>query len=278
MTSAAGRRVAKLEGSLQPREAVLAWLAEAQQFPSITDHARAIADQPVEAAPLSVIGARVVAAVRAELKGHPHEAVERAALRAQGDAVFLFCLVMILNTRAFEVVRFEGICTAAAFFWMGALLGGPHEPPTSDEDARERQDAWRQWRSMVDRLTSNVRVETEARASLQRRYLGGHDVLFADVATDCAKHVEFVERLAGLAEVIASAETETPARRKSGATKGRAAFEGRAGALASQLADDARVKAYEILGDRERAVSIMERRLRADGGDVGVPASTGTRL
>jgi hypothetical protein len=32
----------------------------------------------------------------------------------------------------------------------------------------------------------------------------------------------------------------------------------------ARLADDARVRAYEILGDRPRAVEIMERRLLAD--------------
>ena len=32
----------------------------------------------------------------------------------------------------------------------------------------------------------------------------------------------------------------------------------------TRLADDARVRAYEIMGDRERAVTIMERRLLAD--------------
>jgi hypothetical protein len=35
----------------------------------------------------------------------------------------------------------------------------------------------------------------------------------------------------------------------------------RAAARAETLADDARVRAYEVLGDRPRAVEIMERRL-----------------
>ncbi len=259
MTSAAGRRLAKLEGALSPREAVLAWLAEAQQFPSLIDHARSIADLPVEAAPLSVIGARVVAAVRAERKGQRREDVELAALRAQGDAVFLFCLVVALNAQALDVARVEGLRAAAVFWWMGALLSGPHEPPADETDARERRDAWR---SVVDQLTTDVRVETEARASLQRRYLGGHSVLFADAADAWASHVDFVERLDGLAAVIAPPEPATPARRKTGGRAG-ASIDVRVDALASQLADDARVKAYEILGERERAVRIMERRLRA---------------
>ncbi len=263
MSSVAGRRLAKLEGALAPRDAVLHWLAEAQQFPSIADHARTIAVGPVDAAPLSVIGARVVAAVRADMRGQRREDVERAAYRAQGDAVFLFCLVIVLNGRAVEVARFDSVCAAAAIFLMGALLGGPFELATADGDAQERRNAWRQWRTIADRVTTNAQVETEARASLERRYLGGRDVLFPDVAADWAKHVELVEQIDGLAAILASAGASKPARNKTASNRASASFEALMAALASQLADDARVKAYEILGDRERAVGIMERRLRA---------------
>jgi hypothetical protein len=263
MTSATTRRVAKLEGALQPREAVLAWLAEAQQFPGIVDHARSIADLPVEAAPLSVISARVVGAVREASKGQAREDVERAARRAEGDAVFLFSLVLILNVQAHETARVEGLRATSAFYWMGALLGGPHGPPISETDAREQRDAWCLWRSVVDRLTTDARVEAEARTSLERRYFAGHDALFADVASAWAGHVEFVERLAGLAEVIAEAEPAKAVRRRPGGSGSGDSLDGRVEALAVQLADDARVKAYEVLGDRERAISIMERRLRS---------------
>ena len=109
MTSATGRRVAKLEGTLQPREAVLRWLAEAQSYPGVVEYLRSqIVGQPVEAAPISVITSRVVAAVRAERKGQPREEVERAVHRAQGDAVFLFCLVVVLNGQALEVAKGGG--------------------------------------------------------------------------------------------------------------------------------------------------------------------------
>jgi hypothetical protein len=257
MTSATGRRVAKLEGTLQPREAVLHWLAEAQSYPGVVEYLRSqIVGQPVEAAPLSVITSRVVAAVRAERKGQPREDVERAVHRAQGDAVFLFCVVVVLNGHALEVARVEGLRAAAVFYWMGTLLGGPHGPPESDEDARERRDAWRSWRTLVDRLVADVRVETEARSELERRYLGGHAVLFPDAARAWAGYVDQIERLFHLAEV-----TE-PARRPRRPSGGES-IAARVEALATRLADDARVRAYEIVGERERAVSIMERRLRA---------------
>jgi hypothetical protein len=255
MTSIVSRRVAKLEGTLQPREAVLHWLAEAQSYPGVVEYLRSqVVGQPVEAAPITVITGRVVAAVRAERKGQPREDVERAVHRAQGDAVFLFCLVVVLNGHALEVARVEGLRAAAVFYWMGTLLGGPHGPPESDEDARERLDAWRSWRTTVDRLVADARVATEARANLERRYLGGHAVLFPDAAAAWARHVDFVERLLGLAEAI---EPARPTRRASGGES----LAAQVGALATRLADDARVKAYEIVGNRERAVSIMERRL-----------------
>jgi hypothetical protein len=255
MTSATGRRVAKLEGTLQPREAVLHWLAEAQSYPGVVEYLRSqVVGLPVEAAPISVISSRVVAAVRAERKGQPREDSDRAVHRAQGDAVFLFCLVVVLNSQALEVARVEGLRAAAVFYWMGTLLGGPHGPPEPKEHAGERRDAWRSWRTTVDRLVADVRVETEARAELERRYLSGHPVLFPDGATAWAGHVELVERLLGLAEVI---EPARPTKRPSGGESLAARVE----ALATRLADDARVKAYELLGERERAVSIMERRL-----------------
>ena len=236
---------------------LIARLAEAQAFPGFVEYIRSqIVGQPVEAAPLTVIASRVVAAVRADRKGQPRDDVERAVLRAQGDAVFLFCLVVAVNGHVLEVAQFKGVCAAALTFWMGALLGGPHEPPTSGEAARDRHDAWALWRTTVDQLSTDVRVEADARAELERRYLGGHPVLFADVADEWAEHVEVVERLVGLAEVF---EPAKPGRRP---TRGES-IQVRVEALATRLADDARVKAYELLGEREQAVSIMERRLGA---------------
>ena len=63
------RRVAALEASLGPTELVLHVLAEARTFASLEDYARSIIGQPVDAAPLSRIGAGTEASVRAAMKG-----------------------------------------------------------------------------------------------------------------------------------------------------------------------------------------------------------------
>ncbi len=267
MTSTACRRVAKLEGALSPREAVLAWLVEAQQYPSLVDHVRSIAGLPVEAAPLSVIGDRVEAAVRDALRGQPREAIEAAVRRAVGDGVFLFSLALGLNVVALEVARLEGLRATAVFFWMGCLLGGPREsdlPPAEVETyRRERADAWALWWPVVDRLSLEVRVETEARTTLERRFFGGHEVLFSDAATSWASHVDMVERLASLAETMALTGGPMARSRRSTRAAGRSLTE-RVAERVATLTDDARVRAYEILGDRPKAVQIMERRLTVD--------------
>jgi hypothetical protein len=267
MTTAAVRRIAKLEGALHPREAVLAWLVEAQQFPSLVDHVRSIVELPVEAAPLSVIGARIEAAVRASMQGQPRAAIETAARRAVGDGVFLFTLAIGLNVVALEMARLEGLRATAVFYWMGCLLGGPREsdiPPAEVETyRRERADAWGLWWPVVDRLTLDVRVENEARTTLERRFFAGHYVLFTDATKAWTGHVDFVERLASLADALASTGGPMDRSRRSTRAAGGSLTE-RVAERVARLADDARIRAYELVGDRPRALQILERRLLAD--------------
>jgi hypothetical protein len=268
MTTAAGRRLTKLEGVLLPREAVLAWLVEAQQFPSLEDHVRSIAELPVEGAPLSVIGARVDAAVRASMKVQPREAIEAAARRAVGDGVFLFCLALQINVVTLEIAKVEGLRAAATFYWMGCLLGGPRAadlpPAEASTYKRELADCWAQWRTIVDRLSLDVRVENEARATLQRRFYGGHDVFFADVSQRWTEHVHMIERLARLAESFATTGGPKARPRVSKGTDAGGPATERVADRVARLADDARIRAYELPGDRPRALQILERRLLAD--------------
>ena len=253
------------EGALPPREAVLAWLVEAQQFPSLEDHARSIVELPVEAAPLSVIGRRVEAATRDTLKGQPRDAIEAAVHGAVRDAVFLFCLVFQVNIAALEIAKVEGLRAGGVFFWMSSLLGGPRAEDLPAAEARvhadKLADSWAMWRSVVDRLDVDIRIEIEARATLEKRFYGGHDVLLADVRAEWAHYVDLVERLSWMAEAMHVPRTAKTRRRPPGVVEAGASVPARVAARAETLADDARVRAYQVLGDRPRAVEIMERRL-----------------
>jgi hypothetical protein len=216
---------------------------------------------------LSVIGNRVEAATRDVMKGQPRDAVETAVRRAVGDAVFLFSLALQLNVVALEMARLEGLRATAVFYWMGCLLGGPRAADLPPAEAkvyeRELADCWALWWPVLDRRSLDVRVENEARTTLERRFFAGHDVLFADAATSWASHVDMVERLASLAETMGSTGGKMARSRRSTRVAGGSQTE-RVAERVATLTDDARLRAYEILGDRPRAVEIMERRLLAD--------------
>lgn len=78
------------------------------------------------------------------------------------------------------------------------------------------------------------------------------------------QHVSLVERLCGLAEAVASTGGPKARLRRSGAIGPSGSMAEHVAGRVTRLADDARVHAYEIMGDRERAVRIVERRLLAD--------------
>ena len=252
MSSAVGRRLAKLEGSLPPREAVLAWLAEAQRAPGLVAHVQTLIELPVGAAPLSVIGMQVEAAVRAATKGQSRVMVEAAVRRALGDAAFLFALVLGLNGQALEIARLEGLRATAVFHWLRSLGDGRPAEGTA---------AWAQCGAAVVGLTTVVAVEAAARAELERRYVGGHDVLFEDATTAWAAFVDLVERLAGLADAITGVRTTR--NHLVGSPETAESLEELVTERVARLADDARICAYEILGDRPRVVRILERQLRS---------------
>jgi hypothetical protein len=263
--TAAERRLSKLEGALRPREAVLAWLAEAQQFTTITDYGRRVAELPIEAAPLSVIGRRVDAAVRQDMKGQPRQSVEDAVYRSTGDAIYLYALVFQINIDAVETAKVEGLRAAAVFYWMGCLLGGPRDDELAPDEVadhhRELAQCWATWRSVVDRLDLDVRVANEARTTLAGRYYGGHDVLLADAAMEWARHVDVVERLKAFADDIRPPDPGRAARPRRRREHSVASVKERAESRVSWLTDLARVRAYDVLGDHPKAVAIMERRI-----------------
>ena len=68
---------------------------------------------------------------------------------------------------------------------MDCLLGGPRaaDLPPAEAKVYERElDCWALWWPVVDRLRLEVRVENEARAMLEQRFFGGHDVFFPDAS------------------------------------------------------------------------------------------------
>lgn len=171
-----------------------------------------------------------------------------------------------LNAKAVKFVRLESLRAAALFFRLSALLGDALTPdcgvPSDEIGPQAEPDArWQDTREMVASLAAAVQVEEEARTSLERRYLDGHPALFGDAGNEWAGLRELI---AGLGQRLTSIAPGAPAARRGAHVRlVEESTTERVNAQAAELADDGRVTAYELLGERERAVTIMERRLRA---------------
>lgn len=259
-----GRRLAAVEASLDPVDIALRVIAEGQQYPGLEAYARAIAELPVEAAPMSRIGSEVEASVHSASKGRPREEIEQAVRRAVGDAVFRYILFLRLNSVALEMTDHEGLRASAAFYWMGCLLSGPREddlePNEWQEHQREQARCWALWRSVVASLLITVMVEEEAREALEARYLGGRPGLLAETEAAWDSFAEQVDRLWSFAQAqhAAADPTEDDAERQD-------PLADRVADRVSRVADDARISTFERLGEIPRAVAIVERRLAATG-------------
>jgi hypothetical protein len=258
----AARRVAALETSLQPLDVVLRVLAEAQEYASIDAYARAVAEAPVEAAPMSRINAGTEASVRAAMKGKSSEEVETAIRRAVGDAIFRFILFLRINTDALAIAEKEGLRAAAAYYWMGCLLGGPREDDLEPEEwvahQAEQTAAWRLWRGVVASLLVVTLVEDDAREQLEARYLGGRPALLAESQADWDRFVEQVDRLWSMSETLVPLTADEKHRL---GTESPDALDERVAGRIQRLADDARVSTFERIGETPRAVAIIERRV-----------------
>ncbi len=270
MTSAGDRRLAKLEGALPPREAVLAWLVEAQEYPGLVEHARAIVELPVEAAPLSVISKRVEAATREAMKGQPRDAIEAAVHRGIRDALFLFCLVIQINAAAREISQVEGLRASGVFYWMGCLLGGPREgdlePAEWTQHQKDQASAWGLWRGAVANLLVTMTVEEDARAELEARYLGGQPSLLGDAEREWTRFGELVDALWTIAERLVPLTQAEERRLPKDALE---LFDERVQERVRAIADNAKISAFDRLGENSRALAILEARLR--NGTSGEP-------
>jgi hypothetical protein len=264
----ARRRLDRLEHSLGPKEAILRWLEEAHRFQSIVDYARATIDLPESAQPSIRITEQVEAAIRRTRRGRSDGELERAVRRAIGDAVFLFELVFILNQTAADFAHLAVLRSLALGGHLHHLVTDPLSEDLAvrraDPEAARRIDtAWRTWRASTEELVRDVRIEQAARSALDETYFAGRSVLFADVAEDWTQLRDQADRLDSVVETL-----REPFRTRAGFGLRRVlpakpgVIAGRGRSRAAELADEARIAAFEILGDRGRAIAIAESRLR----------------
>jgi hypothetical protein len=262
------RRVAKLEHALPARHAVRLWFEAAIQYPSLAAYARSCLDQDDPTADLTRIHDQVVASVTEALRGKSRVEIPRLVRVALRDAAFLYQLVLILNTTAAEIARLGALRSLVLVGQLGQLVSDPmYEPGAArradPEAARAIDAAWQTWRETTESFVGEVEVEALARATLDDAHFGGRPVLFAEVAEDWIRLVEQADRLQFLVGTM-----REPFRTRAGfhrrppllpATSSTIAD--RARSRAADLADDARIAAFEFFGEHHLAAAIAQRRL-----------------
>ena len=203
-------RLAKLEAALSPKEATLAWLGEAHQFPSLAAYVGWLVTQPPEAAPFWRVPEQAERAVRASLRGQPRDVVEAAAHQAVRDAVFLVELVIRLNVDAAELVRTETL-RAVALAWEARAIAGQREPDVAAHGRRLKAPCWATWRDAIAEWTRSLDGAEQARHDLERLYLDGRNVLFPDQASACHALAELAVRTTAGRRRVSVGSNDTPA-------------------------------------------------------------------
>lgn len=258
-------RLAVLEGSLGPCEAVLYWLAGARAFGSPEAYAASTLSGSA-AAPLDTILEQVGRAMRREGRGGSRGVTAAALAAAQEDATFRYELVLRLNARTTELC--EQLAPRLELLRV-ALEGLPTDAPPSAEGhnfeistvhpTTPRSGAWGEH---VAALVATIAVETEARELLERRYLAGRDILFREVAERWGTIADDMARLRANTAVSGTGSRRRARRApRSDASDRTPSIERTATQRADDIALEARLAALELLGHHRRAGELLRSRL-----------------
>ena len=262
-------RLARLERSLAPRDAVLLWFETARKYRSLTDYARSILGQGDPAPHMTWIQDQVVSSVTEALAGKGPLEIEREIWLSLRDAMFLYHLVVVLNVTAGEYALLAQLRSRVLVAELGPLVMDPLSEDVvarraNPENARRVDRSWQLWRESTEAWVSDVRLEQLARSALDDAYFGGRPVLFDAVAEDWMQLGQQADRLQSSVETLREPfRTRAGFHRQCLLPKPASSIASRAGARAAELADDARIAAFGALGERHRALRIVERRLRA---------------
>ncbi|MGO9178721.1 MAG: hypothetical protein ACLQBX_09580 [Candidatus Limnocylindrales bacterium] len=263
----ATRRLKESDRLLSPRGVVFRWIATVKRHPTDDAYMDAVST-PGWHPPLEGMLVAMDDTVRRARAGQRPETIASAVRRARGDVCFLYELALGIN-RAVAAVTDRWKVEAAYLCLIGKML--ERDPDTSDPEPRDGDSEcdllglrWRFWRDMGTLLLEHVAVEEGARLRLQSWYFDGRPVLFPDEAGEWADLGLLLEPLRGQVATQPPYLVARAARVMAGWQLPSDAVADRVEARAVELADDARIVAFEWLGEPERGQRILSaRRWRA---------------
>jgi hypothetical protein len=264
----ATQRLTEFDRSLSPLGVVLRWIATVQGHPTTDAYIDAVRGTPGWRPPYEVMRAAMDDTVRRERAGQTPGEIAYAVRQARGDVLLLFHLALGLN-RAATAVADPWKVEAAHLRIMGNMLG--LDPDSWEPEPGDRDPAgdllglwWRYWKDMVTDLLEQVAVEEGARERLEGSYFHARSVLFPDGAGAWEELRVQLEPLRDQLATLPPHLVARAARVTVGWQLPSDSVADRVAARAGELLDDARVDAFEWLGEPERGLRILDaRRWRA---------------
>ena len=116
--------------------------------------------------------------------------------QAERDLAFLFELELVLNASAERMVELGGL-RYGILFWERRAISAEMLDVGPDGGHGAASERWARWRAAISALRMDLRVDDEARALLEARYLDGRVALFPDT-------LERWTRLRGAVDDLAS--------------------------------------------------------------------------
>jgi hypothetical protein len=122
------KRLDKIERLLTPKQAVVLWLQEIQQYRNAEEYAQFLRGQPESARPLYKISKQISEVIHDSMKGQPQQVVENTVHRAGRDVCFLVKLQQQVNGYQMTEERFWSIVFAylesnlRAITWQNSYL------------------------------------------------------------------------------------------------------------------------------------------------------------
>lgn len=169
------KRLARIETSLTPKQAVLLWLKEAQQFDS-DEYAEKIFTAPTHEAPRNRVPRMAEEAVRGSLAKTAMEPklIAKAELEAWKQADSLVVLVLNLN----EQVQLDSRQSfpQLAFLWVQLRWMAEQH----DEHGVFNATEWGDWRELLINTLVRTRLLRATIAAISERYYDSHSVLLHD--------------------------------------------------------------------------------------------------
>jgi hypothetical protein len=287
-------RLGKITTALTPRQAMLLWLEEAHQFPSMVAYMRSLVGKADPAFPLYRLPLQVEQATRSAMKGEPRDLVERAMRSGIRDVCFLYQLHQRANMHVLDaeealdlrLVRLiEGFQHLLVYEVRAVQLeelqtrckGRPSSlvlPAWATQQGHAERK--RGWCAQATALLGQAYTLRTAMDTLSQRWFAGHGVLYPASAlglTQLIKHVETLVTLFNEQQIAltADASREEATERQALMIDLAAVHAGQQAAIAVTLTgilELAKAAALDDVGERRAAHELVARQLGTPDADT----------